>query len=886
MSLSPQCMQKLICALAQERKENSKLTIPTNSAIKFTQHERLLLTNRKSVWMTERAADLDVSKDAGILAVPISNSFVVYLISENQVEETQKKIGREFQITGGSLVNQEDGKDVEYMYSLKPSYFNRKNTECDRLERFHGANVLSNKEIAVCAYLKDDGNFGMIMINLSTLYASIADSVYKDNRRHMEFTEFQDVCLKRWADNIALLVDTLNIQHQELYLAGAYVPNTNRMGTVFHNERDLWNVASVAKDVIDSSIDLDAVQVAATSKFVDLKEVTGKNYVDQVEQVEDKTSTTTSEGTTSEGNTETQRLFKSLFVKSGLATSKSASKTSIVMFTQDAQNTSGDEPSVDEPSVDESFSAVGKTEDEIFAAGGGYFNSNKTRIKTLKNVETLSKPSDAEATTLIQDTYYVYVPNSVKNIESWTFTDFSNLLEVHFQEGCVLETVNMNLTFSRTNIKTLDLSGLTLSSEIQDIDMRYMCYECPSLEILTLPALPNSVFSVNMSSMCNNCPNLKLLIFPDSLPNSALYIDMGSMCAGCSRLEILTLPPLPDSAFSVKMGAMCANCTRLSSIVLQSSLQPSSEPPSQPPESYSPPYAISSSASNGDFYIYGMCAGCTRLSSVALPSYLPNKLTSFSAENAFQNCTRLRSLYLPSTVSSEFISFWAGGMCDGCESLEFLILPSSLPNTLIRFATFNMCRGCSALTFLRLPSLPTSLPPLADDGTQPKTTFEMASMCDGCSNLSSITLPNRNNCSTAAFNAHNMFENCKSLETVTMDGFLPSEYNKTKINHMFNTNSTGSITISIGTNALVSREEGTSGNENLHIFANNKGTTHTFQVSADKAFMDTMKTIGALPNGSLNSITANKIYTFEVQSASTTDYKNEEYLSASVQERR
>ena len=160
------------------------------------------------------------------------------------------------------------------------------------------------------------------------------------------------------------------------------------------------------------------------------------------------------------------------------------------------------------------------------------------------------------------------IPNSVKNIGNYAFSDCSSLTSINIPDSV---TSIGNNAFSDCSA----LTGINLPNKIVSIGI-YAFSGCNSLTSITIP---NSVISIKYGAF-NGCNNLTNITIPNSItiintwmlvackgltnitiPNSVTSIDRGAF-DGCSNLTSITIP---NSVTSIQWEAF-SGCSSLTNV--------------------------------------------------------------------------------------------------------------------------------------------------------------------------------------------------------------------------------------------------------------------------------------------------------------------------------
>ena len=216
----------------------------------------------------------------------------------------------------------------------------------------------------------------------------------------------------------------------------------------------------------------------------------------------------------------------------------------------------------------------------------------------------------------------VIIPNSVKNIVSYTFADCTNLTSVTIPNS--VKSVGYNVFSGCTNLTSVtipnsvtsigsytfggcsSLTSVTIGNSVTSIGY-YAFNECTSLTSITIP---NSVMSIEPYAF-HNCTGLTSV----TIPGLVKSIE-GNVFRGCIGLTSVTIPNSVTSIGTYAFG----DCKNLISVTIPNSV---------------------TSIGNGAFY------NCKNLTSVTIG----NSVTSIEG-NVFQNCYSLTSVTVPNSVTS------------------------------------------------------------------------------------------------------------------------------------------------------------------------------------------------------------------------------------------
>lgn len=316
----------------------------------------------------------------------------------------------------------------------------------------------------------------------------------------------------------------------------------------------------------------------------------------------------------------------------------------------------------------------------------------------------------------------IFIPETVKYIESYVFNDYSSHIQrIHIDSisawlGITFEDVSSNPACSggALYVDGEMLTDIVVPDDITAIG-RYAFAGCSGIKKITLgdsvtKIAPYSFWYCEDLSEINLSPNMTTIEY------SAFF--------NCSNLEKITIP---DSITTIENYAF-SECTALKEISLPLSIT-----------------TIQSSA-------FENCG----LESIIIPDSI-KEISNYT----FYNCKSLKSIALPKHL--EIIGYYA---FFGCESLENIVIPDSVRS--IGDQTFE---GCTSLVSITLPESITAIAPSLFKGctglkevTIPKNVTSIPEKAfSDCTGLEKVILPHE--MSVIGVSA---FENCTSLTDINL----------------------------------------------------------------------------------------------------------------------
>ncbi len=346
----------------------------------------------------------------------------------------------------------------------------------------------------------------------------------------------------------------------------------------------------------------------------------------------------------------------------------------------------------------------------------------------------------------------VSIPDGVKEIGAWVFSDCTSLTSVTIPEGV---TEIGEKAFSDCT----SLTSVTIPDGVAVIDYRAFS-GCKKLTSVTIPKGITEIGNYAFSG----CTRLTSVTIPEgvkvigseafsdckkltgvTIPEGVTEIDSWAF-SGCSSLTSVTIP---DGVKEIDWQAF-SDCTSLTSVTIPEGVKVIGR------EAFS---------------------GCKKLTSVTIPEGV-TEIGSW----AFSNCTSLTSVTIPESATE--IDSWA---FSGCTSLTSVTIPESV--TKIGSWAFS---GCSSLTSVTIPESVKQISRGAFDGcaglqdpdgfvivkgvlfdfmkkdavrvTIPEGVKEIgASAFSGCKKLTSVTIPEG-----VKVIDDSAFFDCKKLASVTI----------------------------------------------------------------------------------------------------------------------
>ena len=277
----------------------------------------------------------------------------------------------------------------------------------------------------------------------------------------------------------------------------------------------------------------------------------------------------------------------------------------------------------------------------------------------------------------------VVIPNSVKNISEYAFSDCSNLETIKLPNG--LKSIKKGVFRHCKNLEKINIPSSVKSIGVETFS------ECASLKTIKLP---NGLKSIKEGVFwC--CKNLEKI----NIPSSVKSIGVGTF-SECASLKTIKLP---NGLKSIKEGVFW-HCENLTNITIPNGV-----------------------TSIGD-YAFGFCSN---LKSVIFPDGVKS-----IGDSAFYRCSSLISVVIPNSVTSI-------GKCafEYCSSLKTIKLSSNLKT--INEDTFSVC---SSLKSIAIPNNVVSIKERALEGCKNLTNITIPSSMasigisafENCPNLKDI----------------------------------------------------------------------------------------------------------------------------------------------------
>ncbi len=363
---------------------------------------------------------------------------------------------------------------------------------------------------------------------------------------------------------------------------------------------------------------------------------------------------------------------------------------------------------------------------------------------------------------------------------------------------CVLSGSMTSFFKDASNVKNIDVSGLTM----QDItNTTLMFYGCTSLESIDLSNLDTSNVT-SMTDMFRGCSSLNgldvshfdtsnvtnmcgmfyecgsLTSLDVSKFDTSKVTDMSIMFAGCSSVSSLDVSKF-DTSNVEDMGGMFRDCSSISTLDVSNFDTSKAENMSGMFEDCSniSSLDVSNFDTSNATGIAAMFDGCSNLTSLDVSNFDTSKAFSMTymfrgcgsltnldvsnfntskvsgMENMFEGCSSLTCLDVSNFDTSKVSGM--PGMFNGCSSLTSLDV-SNFDTSKVLFME-NMFRGCSGLTSLDVSNFNTA-----------KATH-MENMFEGCSGLTSLNVSNFD--TSKVFYMQNMFKDCRSLTSLDTSNF-------------------------------------------------------------------------------------------------------------------
>lgn len=326
----------------------------------------------------------------------------------------------------------------------------------------------------------------------------------------------------------------------------------------------------------------------------------------------------------------------------------------------------------------------------------------------------------------------IYIPNSVKSIGGFAFSNNKNLESVHLPEnGCTIGHRDNWDAYGSIFDECVSLKLITIPKGLNIIDGSY---RGTYISALSAPKLESVTFAEGTSAICKgllaNCPSLKSVDIPDSVKSIDAYAFNG-----CASLESVRLPEggceIGNNGLDGNCGPIFTGCDSLKHIIIPDGL-------TIPNDNDSP-------------------TGAFAFAAPALESVTFANDVSAIDHGLLANCPSLKSVDIPDSVKS--IGAFA---FSGCEALESVRLPEgsceigSILNYYNESRLYgNVFQGCTSLTSLRLPKGITAI--------SSENNYAWDYSMFSAPALKSITFEDGTN----TLFAH-MFENCEALESVSI----------------------------------------------------------------------------------------------------------------------
>ena len=289
-------------------------------------------------------------------------------------------------------------------------------------------------------------------------------------------------------------------------------------------------------------------------------------------------------------------------------------------------------------------------------------------------------------------------------------------------------------TIRSINFSSIRNSAVSMSGTFQN---------CRKLQNVVLD--PNTTATINLAGTFSSCINLKLINLPPnciitsyagtftscnsllevSLPmNGSQITSFQQAFQNCFVLQQITLPSTPPTATTINFTSAFQNCNAINEVIIPSG------------------YIITN--------MTNAFTACFALQNVSLPQSLSG-CTSYN--NCFQEAGAIEYITLPTNCSSVTTML---SMFQNCYSLKEVIFPTSMNACTSIGNLFNSCVSLQRVIF------PTSMSSL---GTGVGTL--LPNVFSGCRQLRSVVFPS-NAPLTATTNMLGMFQNCNSLQSVTL----------------------------------------------------------------------------------------------------------------------
>ena len=314
------------------------------------------------------------------------------------------------------------------------------------------------------------------------------------------------------------------------------------------------------------------------------------------------------------------------------------------------------------------------------------------------------------------------------------------------------------------SLKNISLSGLDMSNVT---DMTNMFGFCKSLESINLQGI-NTSNVTSMVMLFFGCESLKSIDLSDLDTSSTT--NMTSMFDGSKSLNSIDISQL-DTSNVTSMAAMFANCESLSRIDL-SNLNASKATDMR--MMFSGCKALKdANLSNVDASnvtnMASMFLGCKSLERINLTGIKTPKVTDVSA--MFGNCGSLESVDISPLDTSNVTTI--SNMFSDCKRLKTISLAEIDTSHVANFA--NAFKGCSSLATVDLAGVDTT------------SATDMDSMFAQCTKLQAIDISSFDMSKLGKDpNAlSRMFDNCPSLERITVGGRTTGNWINTASNEIY-----------------------------------------------------------------------------------------------------
>lgn len=321
----------------------------------------------------------------------------------------------------------------------------------------------------------------------------------------------------------------------------------------------------------------------------------------------------------------------------------------------------------------------------------------------------------------------IYIPNSVKSIGGFAFSNNKNLESVHLPEnGCTIGHRDNWDAYGSIFDECVSLKLITIPKGLNIIDGSY---RGTYISALSAPKLESVTFAEGTSAICKgllaNCPSLKSVDIPDSVKSIGAFAF-----SGCEALESVRLPEGSCEIGSILnyynesrlYGNVFQGCTSLTSLRLPKGITAISSENNYAWDysMFSAPALKSITFEDGTNTLFAhMFENCEALESVSIPNGVKT-IPSY----CFSNCKALASLDIPESVKTiEDYAF------KGCGFVSI-----NLPDT-VKAIHNGAFADCTSLSTVNLPTKGVELGGNYHFSNSNYGTFA------GCTALKSITLP-------------------------------------------------------------------------------------------------------------------------------------------------